>query len=170
MAQAPGQNQPFVPDSSEPVGRHQTSDDGCSLAPVGYEAGDRIVPSRRPGAGASRLRSAAAVRLERGAVIEAIAVARARRLIAPRPTPVIVAIEVTWGWLTRVMLPGHRDPPVSPLRNFEVALLEFRPVGAAICQPRASPWGGLNMVPGGCPGPPPRRGRNMPAQGNGLEG
>src|SRR5208337_3744944 len=30
-------------------------DDGRSLAHVGYEAGDRIVPSRRPGAGASRL-------------------------------------------------------------------------------------------------------------------
>src|SRR5208337_4141158 len=30
-------------------------DDGRSLAHVGYEAGDLIVPSRRPGAGASRL-------------------------------------------------------------------------------------------------------------------
>src|SRR5208337_1780621 len=30
-------------------------DDGRSLAHVGYEAGDRIVPSQRPGAGASRL-------------------------------------------------------------------------------------------------------------------
>jgi len=84
---------------------------------VGYEAGDRFLPSRRPGAGASRLRSAAAARLERGTVIEAIAVTRARRLIAPRPTPVIVAIAATWGWPARVMLPGHRDPPVSPLRK-----------------------------------------------------
>jgi hypothetical protein len=57
-----------------PAGRHQTCDDCRSLARVGYEAGDRIVPSRRPGAGASRLRPAAAARLERGAVIVAIAV------------------------------------------------------------------------------------------------
>ena len=101
-----------------PAGRHQTSDDWRSLARVEYEAGDRIVPSRRPGAGASRLRSAAAARLERRAVIAATAVTRARRLIAPRPpppaprpTPVIVAIAATWGWLTRVMLPGHSEPP-----------------------------------------------------------
>ena len=70
-----------------PAGRHQTSDDWRSLARVEYEAGDRIVPSRRPGAGASRLRSAAAALLERRAVITAIAVTRARRLIAPRSTP-----------------------------------------------------------------------------------
>src|SRR5271157_4798556 len=38
-----------------PAGRHQSSDDGRSIARVGYEAGDRIVPSRRPGAGAFRL-------------------------------------------------------------------------------------------------------------------
>ena len=75
------------------------------------------MPSRRPGADASRLRSAAAVRLERGAVIVSIAVTRARRLIAPRPTSVIVAIAATWGWLTRATLPGHRDPPISPLRK-----------------------------------------------------
>src|SRR5271165_2004183 len=49
------------------AGRHQTSDEGRSIARVGYEAGDRIVPSRQPGAGASCLRSAAAARLERGA-------------------------------------------------------------------------------------------------------
>src|SRR5208337_4690305 len=24
-------------------------------------------------------------------------------------------VAVTWSWLTRAMLPGHRDPPVSPL-------------------------------------------------------
>jgi hypothetical protein len=29
-----------------PAGRHQTSDDGRSIARLGYEAGDRIVPSR----------------------------------------------------------------------------------------------------------------------------
>ena len=56
------------------AGRHQTSDDGRSLACAGYEAGDRIVPSRQPGAGASWVRSAAAARLEKGAVIAAIAV------------------------------------------------------------------------------------------------
>src|SRR5208337_3645731 len=72
-----------------------------------------------PGADASRLRSAAAVRLERGAVIVSIAVTRARRLIAPRPTSVIVAIAATWGWLTRAMLPGHRDPPISPFAKRE---------------------------------------------------
>src|SRR5271165_6119205 len=84
---------------------------------MGYEAGDRIIPSRQPGAGASRLRSAAPARLERGTVIVAIAATRAGRLIAPRSTPVIVAIAVTWGWLTRAMLPGHRNPPVSSLRK-----------------------------------------------------
>ncbi len=31
-------------------------------------------------------------------MIAAIAVTRARRLIAPRSTPVIVAIAATWGW------------------------------------------------------------------------
>ena len=54
--------------------------------------------------------SAAAVRLEREAVIEAIAVTRARRPIAPRSTPVIVAFAARWGWLTRVMLPGDSEP------------------------------------------------------------
>jgi len=49
-----------------PAGRHQASDDGRSIAGVGYEAGGLIVPSRRPGADVSRLRSAAAARLEPG--------------------------------------------------------------------------------------------------------
>ena len=31
-----------------------------------------------------------------------------------RSTPVIVAIAVTRGWLTRAMLPGHSEPPCIP--------------------------------------------------------
>jgi len=38
-----------------PAGRHQSSDDGRPLAGVGYKAGDRIVPSRWAGPGASGL-------------------------------------------------------------------------------------------------------------------
>jgi len=50
-----------------PEGRHQSSDDGRFIARVGYEAGDRIVPSRRPGAGASRLVRARSPDCRRGA-------------------------------------------------------------------------------------------------------
>jgi hypothetical protein len=54
------------PTLPSPAGRHQTSDDGHSIARVGYVAGNLIVPSRRPGAHVSRLRSVAALRLEPG--------------------------------------------------------------------------------------------------------
>ncbi len=125
VAQAPGQKGATIPSSSEP--RRVDTKPLTTDAPLpvwGYEAGDRIVPSRRPGAHAwfgqgrltrpsscdrrlrplarhletygrsnggvwrpspneaSRLRAAAAARLERGAVIVAIAVTWGSRLQA----------------------------------------------------------------------------------------
>src|SRR5208283_468287 len=35
---------------------------------------------------------------------------------------------------------GLVDDAMTPHESFEVALPEFRPEGAATCQPRASPW------------------------------
>ena len=46
-------------------------------------------------------------------MIQAIAVTRARRLIAPRPTPLMVAIAATRA-LTRATLPDHQNPLYPP--------------------------------------------------------
>ena len=47
-------------------------------------------------------------------MIAAIAVTRARRLIASRPMPVIVAIAADLGWLMRAKLPTHSEIPLYP--------------------------------------------------------